>query len=172
MNREDYIAVACRLFAIYLLVLALQFAASAYAMNAQQPGAAPIVMMAAVVGVMVLVAAGLWLFPLSIARALLPVMKDRDASQPLTAPIAFGVGLMLVGVWLFAQSLNTLVYFLVLWAKARELDGGMDNFEVHEIARLVSAAVVFLLSLALMFGSRGIRDTLLRLRYGRSEPAA
>jgi hypothetical protein len=168
VNREDIVAVAARLFAIYLVVLALQFVVSSVSLNYQEAGTVSTLLVVAVTVTVAAIAAYLWLFPLTVARGLLPVMKDRDDSQPLTMSIAFGLGLALLGVWLFCRSLTDLVYFSALWAMTNASDGSIVNIGPGQYAALASAVVRFALSIFLMFGSSGIRRSFLRLRYGNS----
>ena len=168
MNREDIVAVAAKLFSIYLFILAVQFVASSISLNYQEAGMVPVVLIIVVAVVVCAISAYLWFFPLTVARGLLPVMKERDTSQPLNLPIALGLGLTLLGVWLFSRALSDLVFYAVLWARARGENVGVLQVTPDQYASLASAVVRFALSLFLMFGSAGLRRAFLRLRYAGS----
>ena len=168
MNREDIVAVAAKLFSIYLFILAVQFVASSISLNYQEAGMVPVVLIIVVAVVVCAISTYLWFFPLTVARGLLPVMKERDASQPLNLPLALGLGFTLLGVWLFSRALSDLVFYAVLWARARGEDGVVLQITPGQYASLASAIVRFALSLFLMFGSAGLRRTFLRLRYAGS----
>ena len=76
MSREDLIAVATRLFAVFLLITVARFIPSAVALLDQNADV-PSPVLAGLVLVSGLAACGvLWLFPLSIARKLLPAMRE------------------------------------------------------------------------------------------------
>lgn len=83
MSREDYIAVAARLFAVYVaLEIVLRIPGVFQLFSQDQMTWAGLSVLA------LLVAWGLcallWFFPLTIARKLLPVMKEPRGSRPST----------------------------------------------------------------------------------------
>jgi hypothetical protein len=166
VNREDIVALAARLFAIYLLVVGAQFVASSISLNFLEAGLVPLYTISAVVVLLLMVSFVLWVFPLSVARKLLPAMRDRAAGETLNSSTVLGLGLTLFGVWLFAHALNDLVYWGTFWIKNRAVGGFLENASPGEYAHMCSAAFRFLLSLFLMLGSNGIRHVLFRLRYG------
>lgn len=166
MNREDLVGLAARVFAIYLLVVGVQFVSSSISLNYMEAGLVPVYAISLAVVFILLVSAVLWVFPLSIARKLLPTTRDRDAGDSLNSSTALGLGLTLFGIWLFAHALNDLVYWAFYWTKTREVGGTLENVSPGEYAQMASASFRFLLSLVLIAGSRGIKRAILRLRFG------
>ena len=166
MNREDFVAVAARLLAIYVIVVGIQFTFSAMAMNHEEPGSFTVAMLLGLVALLGLVVVLLWMFPLTIARKLLPVMRDSSTGASIDGPMALTLGLTLFGVVLFANSLGDLVYWIILWARTRTMEASEYVFAPAQVANLASAIVRFALSLVLMLGASGIRNALLRLRHG------
>jgi hypothetical protein len=166
VNREDFVAVAARLFGVFVVIVGIQFVFSAIAMNREQPDTVPLVMLFGLVAIFILVVLFLWVFPLTIARKLLPVMRDSSAGLPLTGSMALTLGLTLLGVWLFAYALSDLAYWATFWARTRAIQDSELVFAPAQAANLAASIVRFVMSLVLMLGASGIRNTLLRLRHG------
>jgi len=104
VSREDIVAVVTRLFAIVLLLFSLKFLATTvgfYFDTDQFTGLAPIL---AMVVTMIAIAALLWYFPLTIARKLLPVMKEPRPASVVDGPTLFSLALMILGVWFLANA--------------------------------------------------------------------
>jgi hypothetical protein len=166
VNREDFVAVAARLLAIYIFVVGVQFVFTAGAMNHEQPGSVPVAMLVGVIAFFALVVLLLWMFPLTIARKFLPVMRDSATGAPIDGTMAMTLGLTLLGVWLFAYSISDLVYWIVFWARTRMIDDMGVVFAPAQVANMASSLIRLVLALVLMIGPSGVKNGLLRLRHG------
>jgi len=98
VNREDVIAVAVRLFAIYVLFDILKTIPGAGQLLSGQDGLAWAGLFIAILVIGGLFCAFLWFFPLSVARKLLPVMHEPRSEQVIGAPVALSLGLTLIGI--------------------------------------------------------------------------
>jgi len=172
MSREDFIAVAARLFSVYLLFLVIRMVPNAvqsarmFDMDVGFLGAF------VVVGVVGLVIAGLlWLFPLTVARKLLPVMKEPRSDTAISGTLALSLGLTLMGVWFLAGALVDAVYWLVLMLRNGQLAEYSPPMSPDDIASIVATIAEFLVAFVLLFGNAGIRRLILRYRYGKDLPA-
>lgn len=166
MNREELVAVASRLFAVYLAISGIYLVATSIALNHEEAGTVPtaLVFVAAVLPMMVAVA--LWLFPLTIARKLLPAMKDSESGQPIGSSNALGIGLTLMGVWLLAQSVPDAVYWTIFWSQTRTAGDPSMSLAATDVARMASAGARLLIGMLLVVGSARLNHILLRLRFG------
>jgi hypothetical protein len=115
-----------------------------------------------------LVCAFLWFFPLSIARKLLPAMREARSEQVIGAPVALSLGVTLIGVWFLATSLDSAAYWLTLIARTRQIqtEGPQVEWNDKQIASMVADVVRLILSVLLIFGASGIRRLIFKLRYG------
>jgi len=170
VSREDIVAVVSRLFAIALFLAGLKFAVTAASFYAASEQVAGLALMLAMVATMVAIAALLWYFPLTIARKLLPVMKEPKPASVVDGPTLFSLALMILGVWFLANAVIDLGYWGMflsrIWGSVPD-DFGLT---VEQKGGLLSTALELVVALVLLFGSSGIRNLLFKIRYGSSLP--
>jgi hypothetical protein len=166
VSREDFIAVASRLFAIFLLVLIARSIPSAIALIGQEGPQPSLALIAVVISSGLILCAILWLFPLTIARKLLPVMKQPISGTPMTGTVALSVGLTLVGIWILATAIPDTFYWATIFLLSRKLESGYFEWGHENIALVVTTIAQLALAVWLIFGSSGIVRLIERFRYG------
>ena len=171
MSREDFVAIASRLFAIYLLFGVIRQIPGSLLPFAQDGGASWIALHVAVLVLGVIVCALLWFFPLTVARKLLPVMREPRSEQALDSSVAMALGLTLIGVWVMAYGLVDGVYWLTLLVRTQQIDSTYFEWSHEQIAGMVATAVEILIAVWLIFGNAGIKRLIYRYRYGASQDA-
>jgi len=171
LSREDFIAVATRLFVVYL----------AYRIFGSAPAMLQMLQMDGELGwnywtvsfiVLLVLGAGvcllLWYFPLTIARKLLPVMHEPRSEKAVDAPVALSIGLTLIGIWVLAYGLVDLTFWMTLWLRTRQ-QGYIDyQWSPEQIANVVSTGVEIAIGLWLILGNGGLRRLIYRFRYGQA----
>ncbi len=168
MSREDMIAIATRLFAIYLLFNILHQIPSTVSMAfADDAPFWPIVFGASLLAGFVLCAL-LWTFPLTIARRLLPVMRTPQTSLALDSRMALTVGISLMGLWLLASAVLDATYWGTIWIHAKRLNYGPIHFAPDQWAGIAVTVAEFVLALVLLIGTNGLRTVIEKLRHGVS----
>ena len=166
MSREDMIAVATRLFAIYLLFNILHQVPSAASMAfADDARFWPVVFGASLLAGFMLCAL-LWTFPLTIARRLLPVMRTPPTSLALDSRMAMTVGISLMGLWFLAGAILDATYWGMVWIYAKRLDHGPLHFTHDQWAGIAVTVIEFAIALVLLLGANGIRAVIETLRHG------
>lgn len=169
MSREDVIAVASRLFSVFLIVNTIRWVTGAlFAADAVPHTAAFVVLMTAACVASLAAAALLWYFPLTVAGKLLPVMKEPKPPVDPVSRTALELALTAIGFWVLATVLADLTYWIALLAYLLGAEGavGLDSHQKASIAALV---VELALGFWLILGSRGLVELVQRLRYaGRS----
>ena len=168
MSREDVVAVAVRLFAIYVVFTILRTSPAAAQFLSSNDGVVWASVFIAVLVICALICAFLWFFPLSIARKLLPAMREPRSEQAVGERVALSLGLTLIGVWFFASALTDATYWLVLVIRSKQLKDIPMEWTDKQIASMAEVAVQLLLSVWLIFGSAGIRRIVYKFRYGAS----
>ena len=166
MNREDFIAVASRLFSIYSFFGVIRTVPSAAQMLSQDQGMTWVGLYAIVLIISLLFCAFLWFFPLTIARKLLPVMREPRSEEAIGSSTAFSLGLTLIGIWFFASALVDASYWLTLFVRSKQISDIPFEWTHVQIARIIGTAVELLISFGLIFGSSGIRRLIYKFRYG------
>lgn len=166
MSREDYIAVAARLFAVYVaLEIVLRIPGVFQLFSQDQMTWAGLSVLA------LLVAWGLcallWFFPLTIARKLLPVMKEPRSEQAIDASVGLSLGLTLIGMWLLAQGAIDSFYWLIYVLRARQYEQGV-NFEwaPDQVASMVATGFEVCIGAFLLLGSTVVKRYIHQLRFG------
>ena len=166
MSREDVIAVAVRVFAIFLLVSVVRTFPSAIALI-DQAEPKPSLALVAVVSVLGLAfCACLWFFPLTVARKLLPAMREPRSETAMNGSVALSVGLTLLGVWVLTSALPDAIYWITLFLLSRRIDAGAMEWQHDQIANIIATAGQLALAVWLIFGSSGIKRLILRFRNG------
>jgi hypothetical protein len=167
LSREDIVAIASRLFAIFIVVYELRILAQLVqllATNTFAPGG--LFTLIAIQLAVLATAAMLWFFPLTVARKLLPVMKEPRSEVAVGVSTAFSLALTIMGVWFLANAIVDVAYWLMLFAHVHASD--MRGFELtpSQEGSIAATVVRLLLSLGLIFGSTGINSLITRARYG------
>ena len=168
MSREDYVAIAARLLAVYVgFQIVLQFPASAAATLSQDQGLAWAGLLALALLAGLALCAFLWFFPLTIARKLLPVMKEPRSEQAIDASVGLSLGLTLIGVWFLADGTVGAVYWFALIVRTKQHVQPLGfEWTPAQIASMASTAFEACMGACLVFGSTGIKRLIHGLRYG------
>lgn len=171
MKATDLLAIALRLFALYLLYMAFATAIQQYQYlqqvgNVSAPGdtrGLVAVAFGQVFGLL-LVAVALLKFPMTIARRLAPPTADEAQSQGLSAQELQSVAFCVLGVYLVAQGLADLIYNAA-WIiyMLRGTPAVQDNLVAYSIQELITV-VELLIGLFLCLKAEGLSQLIRRLR--------
>ncbi len=172
MSREDLVAIASRLFAVFLLVTTARSIPSAAALLPQGDYGPYIALVAVVLLGAIAICALLWFFPLTIARKLLPVMKEPRSEEAMSSSAALSVGLTLLGVWVLAYAVPDAIYWITRFLLIRRMQVEHYAWGPEEIASIVTTLAELALAAWLVFGSSGIKRLIHRFRYGALGDAA
>ena len=168
MSREDFVAVASRLFALYLLFLNIRSIPAALQMLSQPEGAGWATVYALLLAGLFLFTAFLWFFPLTIARKLLPVMREPRSDTALDSSAALSIGITLIGLWFLADAISSASFWLTLLVRTTQVDTTNFEWTPEQISKMVSTGVQLVVSLFLLLGSGGVKQLIYRFRYGAS----
>src|SRR5688572_20489459 len=108
----------------------------------------------------------LWFFPLTIARKLLPVMREPRSESALDSSTALSVGITLIGLWFLANAVADASYWLTLLVRVSQTAPDGFEWSQEQIASMVSTAFELAIALFLVLGSSGIKQLVYRYRYG------
>jgi hypothetical protein len=166
VSREDFVAVASRLFSIYILWVTIRSIPTAVDTISQLGDMRWGITSVAFIVASLLLASFLWYFPLTVARKLLPVMREPRSETAIDSSTALSIGITLIGIWFFASAIADTSYWLTLGIRAREVDAYDFRWSHEQIAGIAATAVELFIATWLLFGSSGIKRLLLRFRYG------
>ncbi|MFY2763699.1 hypothetical protein [Arenimonas sp. MALMAid1274] len=169
MSREDYVAIGVRLFAVFVGIKTLLAIPASVQVLVQGDSMDWAWAHASVLSLTVALCAFLWFFPLTIARKLLPVMKEPRSEATIDASVGMSLGLTLLGVWFLAQGLMDLLYWLTLLVRTNYVVRAQQYDHVwqpDQIASMAATAFELVIGAVLILGSSGIRRGIYRFRYG------
>ena len=151
MTPHQTLAVAVRLFAVWLALVVIREVLSSYTFARQgQDSLLPIITVVGVIAVVAVLI--LWFFPRSIAQGLLPSRSDAPA-QPSAPETWFGIGVSLIGLWLAASAIPGLLRnsaVLFLYASDSIDKSGLISGFIFLFAQVAVGAL-------LIFGANGIK---------------
>lgn len=171
MSREDVVAVGVRLFAVFGFFTVLRNMPAVAQMWSIPESATWTAFYGTALLGGALICVLLWFFPLSIARKILPVMREPRSEEAIGTPVALSLGLTLIGVWLLAYAVPDAIYWLTYVVLSKQLMQGVDvpmEWTHEQIANMVATLVQLSLSFWLIFGSAGLRRLIYRFRYGET----
>ena len=173
MSREDFVAVGSRLFAVYLLLTSIRSAPEIFQVLWRADDMTSVYLYGLTIAIVLLVVAFLWFFPLTIARKLLPAMKEPRSEETMDSHVALSVGITLIGLWVLAYGIVGAVYWIKLFlGLRREIDTGDYVWPPEHKAAMVATAVQLVVAALFILGSSGIRKLIYRLRYGKADHAS
>jgi hypothetical protein len=151
MTPHQALAVAVRLFAIWLAVVVLREVIGGY-ITGRERNDAYILPIVAIVGFVSLVFVSiLWFFPKTIARGLLPAAGDAPV-KPSTPEVWFAIGSSLIGLWLVASAVPGVLrnlYVMYMFRSESVETSGLVSGLVYLSAEIV-------VGVALIAGANGI----------------
>src|SRR6185312_5486649 len=99
----------------------------------------------AILDIGALFCAFLWFFPLSIARKLLPTMREPRSEHAIGEPVALSLGLTLIGICLLASALVDTTYWLTIIIRSRQIKDIPMEWTHQQVASMVATAAQLLL---------------------------
>ena len=154
MAPHQVIAVFIRLFAIWL---AIYFARTAPALYREAVTADDSTMLAAIFVIAILIilfVLFLWFFPRTVARGLLDANSLAPA-EPASPDTWFAVGCSLIGLWLLAPALASVIYNLSIFYMAQRDSSAPDTSDLHFAWVYYFAEIA--IGVWLLLGARGAR---------------
>jgi hypothetical protein len=162
MSREDIVAVAVRLFAVFLAVTAVRFAY--YALTAPDLRTDGLAVALLFTAIFPLVAATfLWVFPLSLSHKLLPAMRTPTTPLTFESQPLMEVGCTILGLWLLAVAFSDALYWSTyLYASSRQ--GAFHTPSPDDMGAIIATLGELVIGLWVLFGYRGIVGAIRRFR--------
>jgi hypothetical protein len=168
LSKEDIVAIASRIFAIYVVIMTVQSVGAlmnmrqVMEMSITDPDLLPFLLMCVL---SLLLAVLLWFFPLTIARKLLPVLRDprpplSAAGQDVEDTVVF-----VLGLWVLASAAPDIVYWMVLAFRIQNTEAASVPLLPEQVASIWATVAQIAIGLWLVFGARGLLGALRRLRY-------
>jgi hypothetical protein len=155
MQREHFVAVAIRLFAIFVVIYTLRYGASLLPfVGSSEAARATWTFFAFFAIPPLLTAAILWLFPLSLARALLPKGTATETKTAWSIADVQIVALSVLGVWVLATALPDVFHWVVYGHLMTKYQLG--ELSPENMGNIWATAIELVIGFWLVFGAKGI----------------
>jgi len=155
MTSQQIVGLAARLLAIWLAFSALQIIGNGIALNNQQ-GLEPTAAFFVWAGIMFLLTALLWFFPMVIAHKFIPRTKFEDTLH-IPASQAVMIACVIFGLWLFTvRVLPRLAYYLSMAAMMIAHNQRLAISDQFNIVGLGTVAIEFAVAAVLCFKAHTI----------------
>jgi hypothetical protein len=171
VSREDFVAIASRLFAIFLLITAIRLGTTTVAASSSFSSDWNWALFLAATSLpIVAISALLWFFPLTVARKLLPVMREPRPPADPGSLTALELALTVIGFWVLSTALTDAVYWSVFLVQVYNSSIPVAADPTQK-ASLAATVAELLIGLWCVFGSRGLANLVTRIRYAGSPQA-
>jgi len=167
MKLEHIVALAVRLFAIVVAIYAIRNGISLTPYFHEQGWEGPSYLYAGIMVTLLLIAIGLWKFPLTIARGLVAFREpgEVDAASASADEIQVA-GFTILGLYLFFYVLSDIVYWgFILFISQRNPEFPIEISLEHK-GSIASTAIELIFVIFLVFGAKRITKLLRKIRYG------
>jgi hypothetical protein len=111
----------------------------------------------------IVIAALLWFFPLTVAKKLLPVMREPRPVISVSSRSALDLALTCLGFWVLATAMADSVYWIVYIIMLAKQP--VFLFSEEQTASVISTAIELAIGLWLVFGSSGLINLVIKFRY-------
>lgn len=156
MKKEEIVAIAVRLFAIYLFVYAVRMVPGMVVLIQQQVDSIDFIFGLVFLTSHLLVALLLWVFALAIARKLLPGGKAGKAPARLAAGDIQTVAFSVMGLWVLAMAIPEIFYWGSYIYQTSASGWRYRELSPENAGNIVSTLVELAIGLWLLFGARGL----------------
>lgn len=162
MSKIQIIALIIRLFAIFLFVSIIRNDVPRLFLLLNQPEAGSLYIAYPILFIILTTVAVLWFFPLSIAKKLLP-NEDTSSKIYWENDSLLSIGFVLMGIFLIYKVISDLTYwfFIMLYSIG---NGPQIELRATDKISIYVTIVELILSLFLIFGSRGISNLIMKFR--------
>lgn len=167
MKSQYLIALAVRLFAIALAISVLQSAVTTVPLLYGQKSQEFFYLFIAMIVLFLVVAIGLWKFPLTVARGLVNFREPAKTESSSTPPeqiqvVAFTV----LGVYLLFSVVSDIFYWVLVWFIGQRNPILAMEITIHDKALMFATVIEFIFVLFLIFGAKRLVEILHKARYG------
>ena len=118
-----------------------------------------------------IIAALLWLFSYTVASAIVPKDSSEVKTGNWNQEDALTCGFIILGMYFFYYVISDVVYWFYISNYSLSFEGTVIELNLDQRARILATAVEFIASILLFFGSRGIANIILKLRYVGYNPS-
>lgn len=168
MTKEQIVGLAVRLFAIFLFVYGIRSVPSIVRLSDFYVFPIQAWLF---IGIYILIFISfsilLWFFPITVARKLLPLEDKKVEEKPATASDVELVAYSILGLWVLSRAVPDMFYWIVA-ISARPPEFHTFTISHKWYAAIVSTIIELVIGFWFLFGAKGLRGLIRKLRYAGS----
>ncbi len=167
LKPQHVIAILARLFAIWLFVSIFRNTFGLIVLFDQLDQTAAISIAVTVIGLPLILAIVLWVFPLTVASKLVSPSIEETSNDLISESSLYSLGFILLGAYFLVTGLTDGSSWLVSFFQygKESSDPWLEMFKPSWLPGLVSSALEIVLGAFLLIGSRAISKFILWARY-------
>jgi len=166
MNKNDFLALAIRLFGIFLLVAIIRDS-SAFIFTLMTIGegnsswllVSSIIISLFVLGTLILIK-----FPLTIAGKLMPKCDAKEQIISFDKDDVQYVGFTLIGLFLLVRALPDVFYWASFTYQTSVVTDPPISLTAKDISNIISTAFEIIIGLIVLFGAKGLQNIIYKIR--------
>ncbi|VAX09329.1 hypothetical protein MNBD_GAMMA26-2558 [hydrothermal vent metagenome] len=165
MNRKEVVAIAVRLFSIALAIYGLNNLPGMVMYFDREEFQNAAYVFTGVSSLTFIVAILLWFFPYTVASKILPNENPEKQAYSWNREEALTCGFIILGVYFLYYVISDAIYWLYISNYSLSFEDLPVELNADQLARIYATIVEFVITILLIFGSRGIANIILKLRY-------
>lgn len=165
MNKEEIVAIAVRLFAVALAIYGLNNLPGMVVFFNQAETKGTYYIFIALSILIFVVALLLWFFPLYVSSRIIPRSNLIIEKPNWNKEEILNCGFIILGIYFLFHVVSDAVYWFYIWKYSSTFEGARLELNIDQVARIYATIVEFVFVALLIFGSRGIANNILKLRY-------
>ena len=166
MNKNDFLALAIRLFGIFLLVSIIRDS-SAFIftmMNFGEGNNTWLLVSSVIISIFILVALILIKFPLTIAGKIMTKIDSKEQIVSFNKDDIQYVGFTIIGMFLLARTLPDVFYWASFVFQANLVTDSSITITAKDKSNMISTACEIIISIVVLFGANGIQNIIYKIR--------
>lgn len=169
MTKEQVVGLAVRLYAVFLLIYGIRTVPGLVRLS--EVGQFPLqawLYIGIYIFLFLVCAVLLWYFPVTIARKILPLDDRKPEEKPVTASDIELIAYSILGLWVLSRAVPDMIYWIMTISA---LPSEVHTIDVSQrwYAAIVSTGFEMAIGIWFLFGAKGLRGLLRRLKYAGSD---
>ena len=168
MTKEQIVALAVKLFAVFLFIYSFRMVSFIVPINyIEDISASAWVIAGSLVVIFICIVLLLWFFPLLIARKLMPSDEIKEGEAIASIKDLDVIAFSILGLWLLATAVPDMIYWILTWSVILSKELG-DAMVTDQVISTIVTGFELIMGFWLLLGAKGLRGLLRRMRYAGS----
>jgi len=168
MTKEQIVALAVKLFAVFLLIYGLGSIGSIIPISYLDTIPASAWMTVAVLAIFFMgIVLLLWFFPLLVTRKLMPSDEIKQGESIASIKDIDVIAFSVLGLWVLTSAVPDMVYWILMWMTILSKTTG-DAMLTEQVISTIVTVLELIMGVWLLMGARGLRGVIRKMRVAGS----